>query len=60
MVEEIAGEKIVGYLPDDLKEYYRPLMGKTTFSGTALRISPQRFIYFSRDIMAKNFLLSIS
>lgn len=29
MVEEIAGEKIVSYLPDDLREYYRPLMGKT-------------------------------
>lgn len=28
-VEEIAGEKIVGYLPEDLREYYRPLMGKT-------------------------------
>ena len=28
-VEEIAKEKIIGYLPDDLKEYYRPLLGKT-------------------------------
>lgn len=28
-VEEIAGEKIIGYLPEDLREYYRPLMGKT-------------------------------
>lgn len=28
-VEEIAGEKILSYLPDDLREYYRPLMGKT-------------------------------
>lgn len=28
-VEEIAGEKILGYLPEDLREYYRPLMGKT-------------------------------
>lgn len=28
-VEEIAKEKIIGYLPDDLKEHYRPLLGKT-------------------------------
>lgn len=28
-VEEIAGEKLIGYLPEDLREYYRPLMGKT-------------------------------
>ncbi len=28
-VEEIAKEKIISYLPDDLKEYYRPLLGKT-------------------------------
>lgn len=28
-VEEIAGEKILSYLPEDLREYYRPLMGKT-------------------------------
>ncbi len=28
-VEEIAKEKIIGYLPEDLQEHYRPLMGKT-------------------------------
>lgn len=28
-VEAIAKEKIISYLPDDLKEYYRPLLGKT-------------------------------
>ena len=28
-LEETAGEKLIGYLPEDLREYYRPLMGKT-------------------------------
>lgn len=28
-VEEIAKEKMISYLPDDLQEYYRPLLGKT-------------------------------
>lgn len=28
-VEEIAKDKMISYLPDDLQEYYRPLLGKT-------------------------------
>ena len=28
-VEEIAKDKMISYLPDDLKEYYRSLLGKT-------------------------------
>ncbi|MBQ3162801.1 MAG: 5'-deoxynucleotidase [Oscillospiraceae bacterium] len=28
-VEKIAKEKMISYLPDDLQEYYRPLLGKT-------------------------------
>ena len=28
-LEETAGEKLIGYLPEDMREYYRPLMGKT-------------------------------